>query len=202
MSESCRFASRDFSKSLLSPQDQTSSSLPSKSRSIAPSSFPWATEAAARELRSILKQTLRNGAGARNLPKFFSALKASRASPPIPTPDTVVSATVGVVGLPATYKAIEHGKDIALANKEVLVAAGEIVMAAVARHKVALLPVDSEHNAIHQCLRAGENREVKRLVLTASGGPFRKTPALAPRKSDSKAGSRASKLEDGQADHH
>lgn len=94
-----------------------------------------------------------------------------------PEAETVLSAAVGVVGLPATYKAIEQGKNIALANKEVLVAAGEVVMAAVERHKVALLPVDSEHNAIHQCLRAGERREVKRLVLTASGGPFRNTPA-------------------------
>jgi 1-deoxy-D-xylulose-5-phosphate reductoisomerase len=93
-----------------------------------------------------------------------------------PDAEMVLSATVGVVGLPATYKAIECGKDIALANKEVLVAAGEVVMAAVARRKVALLPVDSEHNAIHQCLRAGEHGEVKRLVLTASGGPFRNTP--------------------------
>ena len=93
-----------------------------------------------------------------------------------PDAEMVVSAAVGVVGLPATYKAIEHGKEIALANKEVLVAAGEVVMAAVERHRVALLPVDSEHNAIHQCLRAGEHREVKRLILTASGGPFRKTP--------------------------
>lgn len=93
-----------------------------------------------------------------------------------PEADTVLSAAVGVVGLPATYKAIEHGKNIALANKEVLVAAGEVVMAAVERHKVALLPVDSEHNAIHQCLRGGDRREVKRLVLTASGGPFRNTP--------------------------
>ena len=88
----------------------------------------------------------------------------------------VVSAAVGVVGLNATYQAIELGKDIALANKEVLVAAGELVMAAVTRRQVALLPVDSEHNAIHQCLRAGVNREVRRLVLTASGGPFRETP--------------------------
>jgi len=93
-----------------------------------------------------------------------------------PEAETVVSAAVGVVGLSATYKAIEQGKNIALANKEVLVAAGEVVMAAVEKHKVALLPVDSEHNAIHQCLRAGAPREVKRLVLTASGGPFRNTP--------------------------
>jgi 1-deoxy-D-xylulose-5-phosphate reductoisomerase len=88
----------------------------------------------------------------------------------------VVSAAVGVVGLPATYKAIRLGKHIALANKEVLVAAGEVVMAAVKRSGVALLPVDSEHNAIHQCLRGGEAAEVRRLVLTASGGPFRKLP--------------------------
>jgi 1-deoxy-D-xylulose-5-phosphate reductoisomerase len=94
-----------------------------------------------------------------------------------PDAEIVLSAAVGVVGLPATYKAVLCGKSIALANKEVLVAAGEVVMAAVARKGVSLLPVDSEHNAIHQCLRAGEHREVKRLVLTASGGPFRKTPA-------------------------
>ncbi|MFZ1202889.1 MAG: 1-deoxy-D-xylulose-5-phosphate reductoisomerase, partial [Candidatus Acidiferrales bacterium] len=93
-----------------------------------------------------------------------------------PDAQMVVSAAVGVVGLPATYKAIELGREVALANKEVLVAAGEVVMAAVERHRVSLLPVDSEHNAIHQCLRAGEHREVKRLILTASGGPFRKTP--------------------------
>ena len=93
-----------------------------------------------------------------------------------PDAQMVISAAVGVVGLPATYKAVEHGKEIGLANKEVLVAAGEVVMSAVARHNVVLLPIDSEHNAIHQCLRTGESREVKRLVLTASGGPFRKTP--------------------------
>ena len=84
-----------------------------------------------------------------------------------PDVELVISAAVGVVGLPATYKAIDMGKSIALANKEVLVAAGEIVMAAVKRHNVALLPVDSEHNAIHQCLRSGQRSEVKRLVLTA-----------------------------------
>ncbi len=93
-----------------------------------------------------------------------------------PDAGTVVSAAVGVVGLRATYKAVLAGKKIALANKEVLVAAGELVTAAVKKHNVCLLPVDSEHNAIHQCLRAGERKEVKRLVLTASGGPFRKTP--------------------------
>ena len=93
-----------------------------------------------------------------------------------PDADMVVSAMVGVVGLPATYRAIERGRNIALANKEVLVAAGEVVMAAVGKQRAALIPVDSEHNAIHQCLRCGEPSEVKRLVLTASGGPFRETP--------------------------
>jgi 1-deoxy-D-xylulose-5-phosphate reductoisomerase len=88
----------------------------------------------------------------------------------------VVSAAVGVVGLPATYAAVKLGKPVALANKEVLVAAGEIVTAAAREKNVELLPVDSEHNAIHQCLRSGARREVKRIVLTASGGPFRKLP--------------------------
>lgn len=90
--------------------------------------------------------------------------------------DLVVSAAVGVVGLEATYEAIKLGKTIALSNKEVLVAAGELVMAAVQKSGNPLLPVDSEHNAVHQCLRGGEHGEVRRLVLTASGGPFRKTP--------------------------
>jgi len=93
-----------------------------------------------------------------------------------PSATTLVSAAVGVVGLEATYAAVKAGKQIALSNKEVLVAAGEIVMAAARHANVELLPVDSEHNAIHQCLRAGTHAEVKRLILTASGGPFRKTP--------------------------
>jgi len=90
--------------------------------------------------------------------------------------DIVVSAAVGVVGLEATYEAVKLGKIIALSNKEVLVAAGELVMAAAKMAGRELLPVDSEHNAVHQCLRGGEHREVLRLVLTASGGPFRKSP--------------------------
>jgi 1-deoxy-D-xylulose-5-phosphate reductoisomerase len=93
-----------------------------------------------------------------------------------PDASTVVSAAVGVVGLEATYAAVRAGKQVALSNKEVLVAAGELVMAAAKASGVELLPVDSEHNAIHQCLRGGQPREVRRLILTASGGPFRKTP--------------------------
>ena len=90
--------------------------------------------------------------------------------------DIVVSAAVGVVGLEATYEAVKLGKTVALSNKEVLVAAGELVMAAAKKSGKELLPVDSEHNAVHQCLRGGTHGEVRRLVLTASGGPFRKTP--------------------------
>ncbi len=90
--------------------------------------------------------------------------------------DTVVSAAVGVAGLAATYEAAARGKRVALANKEVLVAAGELVMAAAERSGAKLLPVDSEHNGVHQCLRAGRRSEARRLILTASGGPFRNTP--------------------------
>ncbi len=93
--------------------------------------------------------------------------------------DIVVSAAVGVVGLEATYEALKLGKSVALSNKEVLVAAGELVMAAAKHAGQELLPVDSEHNAVHQCLRGGKHTEVRRLVLTASGGPFRKTPLKA-----------------------
>ena len=93
--------------------------------------------------------------------------------------EIVVSAAVGVVGLEATYEAVKLGKSVALSNKEVLVAAGELVMAAARHAGQELLPVDSEHNAVHQCLRGGTHAEVRRLVLTASGGPFRKTPLAA-----------------------
>ncbi len=88
---------------------------------------------------------------------------------------TVVSATVGAVGFVPTLRAIEAGKRIALANKETLVMAGELMTAAAAKSGAEILPVDSEHNAIHQCLRGEKSSEVKRLVLTASGGPFRRS---------------------------
>lgn len=87
--------------------------------------------------------------------------------------ETVVSATVGAVGFVPTLRAIEAGKRVALANKETLVMAGELMTAAAAKSGAELLPVDSEHNAIHQCLRGETRREVRRLILTASGGPFR-----------------------------
>ena len=90
-----------------------------------------------------------------------------------PDVDIVLCASSGTDGLEATLAAIEHGKTIALANKEVLVMAGGIVTEAARRKGVAILPVDSEHNAIHQCLRGHDHGELRRLVLTASGGPFR-----------------------------
>jgi len=94
----------------------------------------------------------------------------------LPEVDFVVSAIVGVAGLEATYAAVLSGKTIGLANKECLVAAGDLILAAAREHSVDLLPIDSEHNAIHQCLRGGASNEVKQIWLTASGGPFRNTP--------------------------
>ena len=90
--------------------------------------------------------------------------------------DFVVSAIVGVAGLEATYEAVRAGKSIGLANKECLVAAGELITAEARRQGKPLLPIDSEHNAIHQCLRGGRMEEVRRIWLTASGGPFLNTP--------------------------
>jgi len=90
--------------------------------------------------------------------------------------DFVMSAIVGVAGLEATYEAITHGKRVGLANKEVLVASGKLVIDAARKAGTELIPVDSEHNGAHQCLRAGQRAEVSRLILTASGGPFRETP--------------------------
>ena len=93
-----------------------------------------------------------------------------------PDVDFVVSAIVGVAGLEATYEAVKAGKTLGLANKECLVAAGELITAEAQKQGKPLLPIDSEHNAVHQCLRGGRMHEVERIWLTASGGPFFKTP--------------------------
>jgi 1-deoxy-D-xylulose-5-phosphate reductoisomerase len=90
-----------------------------------------------------------------------------------PDADLVLFASSGTAALDAVLAAIEAGKTIALANKEILVMAGSVVMAAAKRRGVAVLPVDSEHNAIHQCLQGRHPGDVRRLILTASGGPFR-----------------------------
>src|SRR6267143_441019 len=87
--------------------------------------------------------------------------------------DCVVSATVGAVGFVPTLRALEAGKRVALANKETLVMAGELMTRAAKKSGAELMPVDSEHNALHQCLRGEQRGEVRRIVLTASGGPFR-----------------------------
>ncbi len=94
----------------------------------------------------------------------------------LPEADFVVSAIVGVAGLEATHAAILAGKPVGLANKECMVAAGEILTAAARERQVPIIPIDSEHNAVHQCMRVGRHQEVKFIWLTASGGPFRHTP--------------------------
>ncbi len=94
----------------------------------------------------------------------------------LPEADFVVSAIVGVAGLEATYAAVEAGKPVGLANKEAMVAAGDLLNAAARAKNVPLLPIDSEHNAVHQCMRAGRLQEVRNVWLTASGGPFRSLP--------------------------
>src|SRR5246127_3140135 len=93
-----------------------------------------------------------------------------------PEVDFVVSAIVGVAGLEATYEAVKAGKTVGLANKECLVAAGELITAEARKQGKPLLPIDSEHNAVHQCMRGGRMEEVQKIWLTASGGPFLKTP--------------------------
>ncbi|MCL2661564.1 MAG: 1-deoxy-D-xylulose-5-phosphate reductoisomerase [Acidobacteriaceae bacterium] len=129
-----------------------------------------ATEQLADELRSRLK-----AAGVTGVEVVHGSAGTVRVAT-LPEVDFVVSAIVGVAGLEATYAAVKAGKTIGLANKECLVAAGELIIAAAKEHNVALLPIDSEHNAVHQCMRGGERREVRQIWLTASGGPFRNTP--------------------------
>ena len=91
--------------------------------------------------------------------------------------DCVITAVVGMLGLKPTLAAIEKGKRIGLANKETLVCAGELVMAAAKKYGAEIVPVDSEHSAIFQCLMGcGNKREVKRIILTCSGGPFTESP--------------------------
>ncbi len=91
--------------------------------------------------------------------------------------DTVVTATVGYSGLAPTLHAIKAGRDIALANKETLVVAGDLVTRELAASRSRVIPVDSEHSAVYQCLRGERHDDIRRLIITASGGPFRNTPA-------------------------
>ena len=112
----------------------------------------------------------------RQWPELLCGGEARVAVSKAPEVGAVISAIVGVTGLEATYEAIRAGKRVGLANKEALVSAGKLVMDAVREHGAELIPVDSEHNGAHQCLRAGSRRDVTKLILTASGGPFRNTP--------------------------
>ena len=130
-----------------------------------------ATEELAAELARRLKQ-----AGVTGIETVYGTAGTVACST-LPEADFVVSAIVGVSGLEATYAAIVAGKPIGLANKECMVAAGEILTAAARERNVPILPIDSEHNAVHQCLRVGAHAEVKTIWLTASGGPFRTLPA-------------------------
>lgn len=108
--------------------------------------------------------------------EVVSGTEGSVRAATLPEVDFVVSAIVGVAGLEATYAAVMAGKPVGLANKECMVAAGEILTRAAREKSVPLLPIDSEHNAIHQCMRAGTRQEVRQIWLTASGGPFRQLP--------------------------
>ncbi len=129
-----------------------------------------ATEELAAELSSMFRQVGVTGI------EVVHGTEGTVACATLPDVDFVVSAIVGVAGLEATHAAILAGKPVGLANKECMVAAGEILTAAARQKKVPILPIDSEHNAVHQCLRVGEHAEVKTIWLTASGGPFRQTP--------------------------
>src|SRR5208337_3379117 len=131
-----------------------------------------ANEAGAEALRSRLRQA---GFGTSDVEVVHGAAGTVRVATH-PEVDFVVSAIVGVAGLEATYEAVRAGKTVGLANKECLVVAGELITAEARRQGKPLLPIDSEHNAIHQCLRGGRMEEVERIWLTASGGPFLKTP--------------------------
>jgi len=129
-----------------------------------------ADDTALEKLRKLLKQ---QGTSALELAAGSQARIAAAAAPEA---GFVMSAIVGVEGLEATYEAVRLGKRVGLANKEVLVAGGKLVTGAMRASGAELIPVDSEHNGAHQCFRAGLRGEVSKLILTASGGPFRETP--------------------------
>ena len=135
-----------------------------------------ADEAAAQALQSKLRQA---GLGKNDVEVVHGAAGTVRVATH-PEVDFVVSAIVGVSGLEATYEAVRAGKTVGLANKECLVVAGELITAEARKQGKPLLPIDSEHNAVHQCLRGGrmgrDINEVERIWLTASGGPFLHTP--------------------------
>ena len=123
----------------------------------------------------ILKQKLQGHSGAKELPlpEILYGMDGFVACASLPETDMVVAAMVGMIGLRPVMEAIRKGKDIALANKETLVTAGHLIMPLAREYGVSLLPVDSEHSAIFQCLQSGSCEEIEEIFLTASGGPFR-----------------------------
>jgi len=130
-----------------------------------------ADDASAERLRRELSDR-----GLRDLPEIRTGVEGLCDVATIEGAEIVIGAVVGALGMLPTYRALELGRRVALANKETLVVAGEIMTKVAVASGAELLPVDSEHNALHQCLRGEQRRELKRLVLTASGGPFRTTP--------------------------
>lgn len=139
-------------------------------RRFRPAAVALADPAAARRLAPGLRRLRRR-------PRLLAGPEGLRQAAAWPAADLVLSALMGTAGLLPTLDAIRAGKDVALANKETLVTAGQVVMAAVRRYGVKLLPVDSEHAALSQCLRGHAGVPVRRLILTASGGPFREHTA-------------------------
>ena len=135
---------------------------------------PRVVSLATEELAGVLTVRLRT-AGVQGVQVVYGA-EGAVACATLPEADFVVSAIVGVAGLEATHAAILAGKPVGLANKECMVAAGEILTQAARERNVPILPIDSEHNAVHQCMRVGAHGEVKTIWLTASGGPFRQLP--------------------------
>ncbi len=133
-----------------------------------------ATDEALSRLRVGLRQA---GLAQREWPLLGSGRQAVIDAATAPQVGFVMSAIVGVAGLEATHAAASLGKTIGLANKELLVASGALLMESARRHHAELIPVDSEHNGVHQCLRGGKHDEVARIILTASGGPFWTWPA-------------------------
>jgi len=131
-------------------------------RAFRPRTVAVADEAGAAELRRTLKGV-----------EILAGDEGREAVATHPDATTVVAAFVGALGLVPTYRALALGREVALANKETLVAAGELMVAAAAASGGTILPIDSEHNALHQALRVGPAGSVRRLILTASGGPFR-----------------------------
>ena len=141
------------------------SKLIAQARQFAPDAVVIANEAKYAEVRDALADTD---------VKVYAGAKALREVVTMPSVDVVVSALVGFAGLEPTLAAIMACKTIALANKETLVVGGQLVQSLAAQYKVAILPVDSEHSAIFQCLAGEGNNEIDKIILTASGGPFRK----------------------------